>query len=125
MRWSADARRNARQGGMTMDEVMGVTLRAMQHDVSRLERVGANLANALTPGYKREVMVQRADTSAAATPSFAKAMEHVRAAGQADAPAPPATQILRDARSGTLKATGQALDIALAGRGFFEVATAD
>jgi len=108
-----------------MDEVMGITLHAMQADAFRLERVGANLANALTPGYKREVMVQRAD---AASPgpiaSFAGLLEqHVASTTHADRPVPTMTRVSRDIRNGTLKSTGQNLDLALSGRGFFEVQT--
>jgi flagellar basal-body rod protein FlgG len=36
-----------------------------------------------------------------------------------------APEVVRDPRPGTLKATGQPLDIALAGPGYFEVATAE
>jgi flagellar basal-body rod protein FlgF len=106
-----------------MDEVMAITLRSMQHDVSRLERVASNLANALTPGYRREVMVQRSESLGGAGTSFAKALQH-EAGEQASTGSTMATvQVLRDPRVGTLKATAQPLDVAIAGRGFFEVAT--
>jgi flagellar basal-body rod protein FlgF len=104
-----------------MDEVMAVSLRSMQHDIARVERLSSNLANALTPGYKREVLVQRPETSTLAGASFAQAI--AREAGAVEAPDQPALQVLRDMRGGTLKSTNQALDVALAGAGFFEVLT--
>lgn len=105
-----------------MQEVMAIALRAMQQDGSRLERVSANLANALTPSYKREMVVQRfAPTS---TPSFTRAFE--QAAQRSDlAMTSPLTSVdvVRDVRTGTLRATHQNLDLALTGPGFFEINT--
>lgn len=78
-----------------------------------------NLANVLTPGYKRGVALQRVQganftehlgQAAFTTPSFA--------AGGA-----PIVDLVRSGRAGTLKSTGQSLDVALAGQGYFEVAT--
>jgi flagellar basal-body rod protein FlgF len=107
-----------------MDGVTGISLRAMQHDVSRLERISNNLANTLTPGYRREVAVQRAGANASTASMFANAMETMVSTVVQDAPGNRAeTKILRDTRSGSLRTTGQALDLALTGRGFFEVAT--
>lgn len=86
-----------------MDEILALTLHAMRGDMARMERVAANMANALTPGYKRDVAVpvpfeQRlAQAGAVAT--------HV------------------DQRQGPMKNTGQALDLALTGPGWFEVMT--
>jgi flagellar basal-body rod protein FlgG len=63
-----------------------------------------NIANAQTPGYKREVV----SASAFGTQLSAAAS---------------ALAVHTDQRPGTLKATGQALDLALSGPGWFEVAT--
>lgn len=87
-----------------MDLLLSAVLGSMHADMARLERVAMNIANAQTPGYKREVL---------ATTPFATRVE----AGA------PALSILTDARPGTLKATGQPLDVALDGPGWFEVAT--
>ncbi|HEX6362348.1 MAG TPA: flagellar hook-basal body protein [Albitalea sp.] len=100
-----------------MDPIMDVALHAMQVDMARLERLGANLANALTPGYRREVLVQRAGTM-----SFADRLGH-EAAVDASARAAAGADVLRDWRPGTLRPTGQPFDLALAGPGFFELAT--
>jgi flagellar basal-body rod protein FlgF len=76
---------------------------AMQQDMVHMNRIGANLANALTPGYKREVGIA-ADVRSG---PFASAMQRV----------------VRDMQTGTVKPTGHALDLALTGPGFFEVMT--
>jgi len=96
---------------MQVQEVLEIALTGMQRDMVRLERVANNFANVTTPGYKREV----------AMPAARPFVDHMDAA----TPALPDVQVMTDTRAGTLKATGQPLDLALAGDGYFEVATAD
>jgi flagellar basal-body rod protein FlgG len=102
-----------------MQEVMGVMLGALRQDTARVERIGVNLANALTPAYQREIVVAE-PTRVGSEGGFARL---VSAAGVDEGGALADVQVLRDARPGTLKATGQAYDIALASEGYFEVAT--
>jgi len=105
-----------------MQEVMAVALRAMQQDGSRLERVSANLANALTPSYKREMIVQR--LASVSAPSFTQAFEQVAQQNDLAMSSPlTSVDVVRDVRTGTLRATHQNLDLALAGPGFFEIST--
>ncbi|MCG2594942.1 flagellar hook basal-body protein [Ramlibacter sp. XY19] len=85
-----------------MHPVLALTLQAMQSDMSRMDRVAMNLANSQTPGYKREV----------AAGGFAQLLE-----------AQGAALVHIDQRQGTMKPTGQGLDVALSGPGWFEVAT--
>lgn len=87
-----------------MDTVLAQVLGSMHADIARLERVATNLANVQTPGYKREVLAAR---------PFAEQVANGVAA----------TSVHTDQRPGTLKATGQALDFAVAGPGWFEVTT--
>jgi flagellar basal-body rod protein FlgF len=87
-----------------MDTLLSAVLGSMHADMARMERVAMNIANAQTPGFKREVVAAAAfgaQLSAAAT----------------------ALSVHLDLRPGTLKATGQELDVALSGAGWFEVAT--
>jgi flagellar basal-body rod protein FlgF len=101
-----------------MNEILSLVLGSMHADLARLDRVAMNLANAQTPAYKREIGV---------TLPFAARLE--QATGQE--PATPMVQrpgdiplsVHVDARPGTLKATGQPLDLALSGPGWFEVQT--
>jgi flagellar basal-body rod protein FlgG len=105
-----------------MEELLGIALQSMQQDMARVDRVAMNLSNALTPAYKREVAVVRAQSSSQAN-SFARLLD----AGMADAMSRnvPENQVevLSDTRPGTLKSTGQNLDLAIAGPGYFEVQT--
>jgi flagellar basal-body rod protein FlgG len=88
-----------------MDEIFALTLSSLQSDAARLENIALNLANVQTPGYKRQVSGQ----------PFSQAMQSAAQAGTA--------QPASDARPGTLKMTGQPLDVALSGEGYFEVLT--
>jgi flagellar basal-body rod protein FlgF len=104
-------------GEIRMQEVMAVMLGALRQDSARVERIGVNLTNALTPGYQREIIVAQ-PTRVGAEGGFARLLS----AG-AEGGGVPGVTIARDARPGTLKATGQAWDLALASDGYFEVAT--
>lgn len=97
---------------------MAVMLGAMRNDAAKVERIGVNLANALTPGYQREILV---GASPAASGSRFAGLVTRYGAAVADDGGAPVLQVLRDSRPGTLKATGQAWDVALASRGYFEV----
>ena len=96
-----------------MHPVLALTLQAMQADMSRLDHVAMNLANAQTPGYKREVF---------ASGAFSQALraQGLGDAGQAPA-VPPAVHL--DLRQGTMRTTAEGLDLALSGPGWFEVIT--
>ena len=95
-----------------MNGILALVLGSMQSDASRLERTSMNIANAGTVGFKREI-VSRVPFPAriASVPDAAVAPEAATLA------------VHLDQRPGTLKSTGQPLDIALAGPGWFEVAT--
>ncbi|HZY20755.1 MAG TPA: flagellar hook-basal body protein [Ramlibacter sp.] len=95
-----------------MNDILAVTLQNMQLDMAKVDRVALNLANAQTTGYKREIV--------AGLP-FARSLEAAAARGQPEPALPLTTRI--DLRPGTLRMTGQSLDIALAGPGWFEVMT--
>ena len=86
-----------------MNEIYTLGLASLQHDMARVDAVATNLANVSTPGYKRQVVATRA---------FADQVEDAQAAA-----------VLTDTRAGTVKTTGQALDLVLAGDGWFEVLT--
>jgi flagellar basal-body rod protein FlgG len=109
-----------------MTDVLAIGLHGMQQDMARLERIAMNLANASTPGFKREV------ASALPLPggSFVDAMTLSGVApSRPEGPMssrfePFGLMLVRpDMRPGTLRSTGQALDVSLTGPGFFEVGT--
>jgi flagellar basal-body rod protein FlgF len=103
-----------------MNDIQAILLSSMQGDVSRLERIASNLANATTPGYKRELWVQRV----ASVEAEAGGIDGAGLAADNSAQAPAADKAqgsARDGRVGTMKPTGQPLDIAIAGDGYLEV----
>lgn len=106
-----------------MQEILAITLNSMHQDMARLERVGMNLANTLTPGYKREVVAARPFFHMFANLVANSADSGVVANGGGVTTGPSALIIQTDTRPGTLKSTGQSLDVALAGSGYFEIAT--
>lgn len=95
-----------------MQEVLEIALVGMQKDVARLDRVAMNIANVMTPAYKR----------AMAAPSLAgrSFTDHLSAL---ESRSGEAVQTVFDTRPGTLKPTGRLLDFALTGGGYFEIAT--
>jgi len=104
-----------------MNEILAVSLQSMQGDMARLEQVAMNLANTMTPGYKRSVTMQSPVGA-----SFATQFGAIGASTEGT-PTIAATRLdsSSDSRTGTLKFTGQPFDMALAGKGFFEVTTAN
>ena len=107
-----------------MTNVLAISLASMQQEMSRLDQISANMANASTPAYKRQVAM----SAPVVDSGFATAMQAQRpsAAGTPALPAtsvPAANWVQSDDSPGTLKATNQPLDVALTGHGYFEVET--
>lgn len=102
-----------------MNEVLAIGLQSMQADMARVEQIAMNLANALTPAYKRGMAVQSPVGA-----SFAAHLAGVPAPVNADSVvAQQAVTFRGDSQAGTLRNTGQPLDFALGGKAYFEVAT--
>ncbi len=93
----------------------GITIAgiSMQNDLQRLNSISQNLANVLTPGYKREIPIAR---------SFGS---YVSSLSETAATSPAAQEpIAIDPSAGTLRYSSNPLDIAVDGNGFFEIETA-
>lgn len=104
-----------------MQEILGIVLTSMQQDMDGLNHVALNLANIATPGYKREVAAQR---------PFADVMGEMQASSPGDiygaaalAGSGVGLQMRLDNRPGTVTRTGESMDFAISGDGFFEVTT--
>jgi flagellar basal-body rod protein FlgF len=100
-----------------MNEVLAISLRSMQADMARVEQISLNMSNVLTAGYKRGIAVQGptgTDFAAHLTSAMGSRVDETGAAP---------VNFVVDSRTGTLKATGHALDLALVGKGYFEVIT--
>jgi flagellar basal-body rod protein FlgG len=95
-----------------MVDAIGAAIAFMTNDITRMNVVGQNLANASTPGYRREMAV-------------ASPFQDVLAAGARGAyPAGlPGVDRVQDFRPGMLQSTRNALDFAIEGDGFFEIQT--
>lgn len=95
-----------------MSEILAISLAAMHQDMTRLEKIASNMANATVPAYQGETV--------AAYPSsvtFDQAMGVFKASGLG------ATTTAVNQRPGAIRSTGQALDLALTAPGYFEVQT--
>jgi flagellar basal-body rod protein FlgF len=98
-------------------DAMTVAAIGMQNDLLRLNSISQNLANVMTPGYKRSIPVagsfgQYIDSAtdvagAASNPALSRFQE----------------QTVIDPSAGTLRQTGNPLDVAIDGEGYFEVLT--
>jgi flagellar basal-body rod protein FlgF len=95
-----------------MVDAIGAAIASMSNDIARMSVIGQNLANASTAGYRRELAVS-------------VPFSDVLAAGPGGAyPAPLAgVDRIHDFRPGTLRSTGNPLDLAIEGDGFFEIQT--
>lgn len=101
-----------------MQDFYAFALTSLQNDMQQLDHVALNLANVTTPGYRRQVLAVRPFTEAL---QAASAQDLGSAATTAAAAR--TGEVLSDLRPGALKSTGQPLDLALMGEGYFEVLT--
>ncbi|MEY3201134.1 MAG: hypothetical protein RIR70_684 [Pseudomonadota bacterium] len=92
-----------------MKTVPEIALTAMQGDMTRMSATSSNIANALTPAYQRQVVVQRGIPGV----SFSNQVDGLTTE----------LKVQNDPRPGTLKSTSNRLDVALVSAGFFEVDT--
>lgn len=102
-----------------MQPTLAIALAGMQDDMNHLDRVAQNMVNMATPGYKREVVLAR---------PFVDVMDDVAAAADGAVTSDIAASLTRplllvDTSAGSLKPTGQPLDLALSGDGYFEIST--
>jgi flagellar basal-body rod protein FlgF len=98
-------------------DLMTIASIAMQNDQVRMESISHNIANVLTPGYKRQVPVTTFEQQLAA------------AVGARASPGPAlrvgASTLAIDASAGPLRHTGSGQDVTIEGAGFFEVETVE
>lgn len=87
-----------------MDDILGITATAMNHDIARLNAVAHNLANVSTTGFKR-VMPDV---------FFTQALQRAESAQR--------QFLVSDARQGALSPSGSYFDLAIEGDAYFELA---
>jgi flagellar basal body rod protein FlgG len=92
-----------------MNDALTIAIQSMQNDTTRMVSISRNIANVTTPGYRREISVQR---------PFAAVF------GSIAAPADRAQlRTAADTTTAAVKQTGRPLDLALQGSGYFEMMT--
>lgn len=118
-----------------MSQVLPISLQSLQNDSAALDRIGTNIANITTPGYRREMQLQApllaVDGLPGASSVFAAqvaaqarhAQAQLAATGDATPASASAIALRFDPSHGTIKTTDAPLDVALLGGGFFEVET--
>lgn len=98
-----------------MPDALAVIEASMLADLRQLDVISHNLANATTPGYKRDVMVTRFFEG-----QLQQNMANLGAVAGADA-IPMLHTIVTDQADGSLRNTGEALHVALEGNGMLEL----
>lgn len=115
-------------------DAMSIAAVAMRDDSERVKVISHNLANVATPGYKRQIAagsdfstllqtgaIQGADVQARAQTPLASLADPANLSASVN-PANLANAVhALDMRAGTLRSTGNPLDLALEGDGFFEI----
>jgi len=94
-----------------VNAVAGVGL---QNDLKQMESISQNLANAVTPGYKKQVVTGT---------SFQAQVMQLAQGGQLALSLPKLDQVAIDASAGRLRATRDDHDVAIEGMSFFEIST--
>jgi flagellar basal-body rod protein FlgF len=90
----------------------------MQNDLARLDTISHNLANVLTPGYKKQISVGGAFS--------AQMQDGLAGSGLSNlAPTGKAPSLSLDPAAGTLRYTANPHDVAIDGEGFFEISGTD
>ncbi|MCX7274082.1 MAG: flagellar hook basal-body protein [Burkholderiales bacterium] len=97
-----------------MTDVLAIAAASMADDMARLATISHNLANATTPGFKRDISYTR---------PFAAYLQAYGQPPQTLATSLPVTATVVDFKPGSLRYTGVPLDLALDGDGFFELQT--
>lgn len=97
-------------------DVLAIARMGMQNDLLRAESVSHNVANVLTPGYKKQIVVAGIFTA-----QMDAAMN--RAAIDSHRHTAPTSFLSIDASAGTSRYTGNAQDVSIEGANFLEVAT--
>lgn len=97
-------------------DMMNVAALAMQNHQLRLESISQNIANVLTPGYKKQTV---ATSAFEVQISAAQAGRDLRLSAVPGAPA----RLSIDPAAGALRSTGKLQDVAIEGPAFFEVNT--
>lgn len=100
-----------------MSDLLAIAAKSMADDMARMATISHNLANATTPGYKKDITVSR---------PFVEYLQAYGLAGTAPktfVTSVPVPDTVVDHKAGSVRYTGGNLDVALDGDGFVELAS--
>jgi len=101
-----------------MSNALAIAIQSMQNDLQRMDIISQNVVNSAPPGFRRTLAVNQgfgAVLQNSALPSIGHSMT---------VELPAVTGVL-DTTAGPIKSTGQPLDLAINGDGYFELTTPD
>lgn len=105
-----------------MTNAMALSALGMNNDIRQMDIISQNIANANTNGYKRDLPVS--GTFPAELESVLLGITQSSMPLQNNLPLPRVQSVL-DGSQGALRFTGNPLDVAIEGDGFFELSTAE
>lgn len=94
-----------------MNDTIAMIEASMRADADALRTIGQNIANAEVPAYRRMIPISAA--------GFDQLVDAAAPATSNDDPQTVANDVAIDTRPGTLRMTGEPLDVAIEGQGFF------
>jgi len=97
----------------------------MHADAESLRAISQNVANSQTPAYRREIALARTAFDELAASGSVEALAASALAGAGSEGSPLLLGSAIDVRPGTLQATGEPLNLAIEGAGFFVLGTAE
>jgi len=95
-----------------MSDLMAIAAKSMADDMARMATISHNLANATTPGFKKDIPVSR---------PFVEYLQAYGSGAQTYVTTLPEATTVVDHKAGSLRFTGSAMDVAVDGDGFFEL----
>ena len=99
-----------------MADAFTIAVQSMQNDLDRMDIISQNVVNSATPGYRRALPTNQTFVDVLQSSSLSGNTANVEVA------LPTVTAIL-DPTAGSKKQTGQPLDLAINGDGYFELTT--
>jgi len=99
-----------------MSDIIGIVESSMIGDMQRLNTISNNLANVSTAGFKRDIAVENNFESI-----LLDSQKEIEGASSPANVSPEKLSSVIDKQQGALKHTGNALDVAIEGEGFFKV----
>ncbi|MBV8636345.1 MAG: flagellar hook basal-body protein [Burkholderiaceae bacterium] len=99
-----------------MADALTIAVQGMQNDMQRMDIISQNVVNSATPGYRRAL---------SANQSFGEVLQNsaIPGADHSMAISLPAVTSFLDPAAGPVKSTGNPLDLAINGEGYFELTT--